>query len=79
MRNFLDCCLPVFFLLKEYRTSEAFSVSKTPGEMDTHGGLLEGGDLAAAAEEKETHSFEVDPAQVLSFLNIKRQFGFIVY
>ncbi|PKU76852.1 DNA repair helicase XPB1 [Dendrobium catenatum] len=39
-------------------------LSKTPGEMDTHSGLLDGADLAAAAEEKETHSFEIDPAQV---------------
>lgn len=50
--------------LEEYRTGESFSVSKTPGEMDTHGGLLDGADLAAVAEEKETHSFEIDPAQV---------------
>ncbi|KAI0529113.1 hypothetical protein KFK09_001660 [Dendrobium nobile] len=52
--------------LEEYQAGETFSVSKTPGEMDTHSGLLDGADLAAAAEEKETHSFEIDPAQVLS-------------
>ncbi|XP_028551963.1 general transcription and DNA repair factor IIH helicase subunit XPB1 isoform X2 [Dendrobium catenatum] len=50
--------------LEEYQAGETFSVSKTPGEMDTHSGLLDGADLAAAAEEKETHSFEIDPAQV---------------
>ncbi|XP_020593007.1 DNA repair helicase XPB1-like isoform X2 [Phalaenopsis equestris] len=50
--------------LEEFQSGEAFSVSKTPGEMDTHNGLLDGADLAAAAEEKETHSFEINPAQV---------------
>lgn len=32
-----------------------------------HEDLLNGADLAAAAEEKETHSFEIDPAQVPYF------------
>lgn len=40
-------------------------VSKALGEIEGgHDELLEGVDLAAATEEKETHSFEIDPAQV---------------
>lgn len=35
------------------------------GEIESgHQELLNGVDVAAAAEEKETHSFEIDPAQV---------------
>ena len=35
------------------------------GEIENgHNELLNEAELAAAAEEKETHSFEVDPAQV---------------
>lgn len=30
-----------------------------------HDGLLNEAELAAAAEEKETHAFEIDPSQVL--------------
>lgn len=33
-----------------------------------HDGLLNEAELAAAAEEKETHAFEIDPAQVFCFL-----------
>ncbi|KAK8934601.1 DNA repair helicase XPB1 [Platanthera zijinensis] len=51
---------------EENRAGEAFSISKAPGEINTHSGLLDGVDLAAVAEEKETHSFEVDPSQVES-------------
>lgn len=43
---------------------EAFTVSKTAAEIGGHDELLNGVDLAAAAEEKETHAFEIDPAQV---------------
>lgn len=32
---------------------------------NSHGDLLNEAELAAAAEEKETHSFEIDPAQVI--------------
>ncbi|XP_020270223.1 DNA repair helicase XPB1 isoform X2 [Asparagus officinalis] len=43
----------------------SFTISKTAGEIEGgHDELLNGVDLAAAAEEKETHSFEIDPAQV---------------
>lgn len=35
------------------------------GEIESgHEELLSGVDVAAVAEEKETHSFEIDPAQV---------------
>ncbi|KAG4118543.1 hypothetical protein ERO13_D11G022333v2 [Gossypium hirsutum] len=45
--------------------SDGFTISKTAGEMETgHDGLLNEAELAAAAEEKETHAFEIDPAQV---------------
>ncbi|XP_068642462.1 general transcription and DNA repair factor IIH helicase/translocase subunit XPB1-like [Aristolochia californica] len=46
--------------------SDAFSVSKILGEIESsgHEELLEGANVAAAAEEKETHAFEIDPAQV---------------
>ncbi|XP_010934928.1 general transcription and DNA repair factor IIH helicase/translocase subunit XPB1 isoform X2 [Elaeis guineensis] len=44
---------------------EAFTISKTAGEIEGgHEELLNGAELAAAAEEKETHSFEIDPSQV---------------
>lgn len=36
------------------------------GEIGTgHEDLLKGAEVAAAAEEKETHAFEVDPSQVM--------------
>ncbi|KAL5709191.1 DNA helicase [Ranunculus cassubicifolius] len=45
--------------------SDAFSISKTTGEIEgVHDELLNGIELAAAAEEKETHAFEIDPAKV---------------
>ncbi|GMN31998.1 hypothetical protein TIFTF001_003492 [Ficus carica] len=45
--------------------NEGFTISKTMGEMGTGpDSLLNEAELAAAAEEKETHSFEVDPSQV---------------
>ncbi|KAL4362739.1 hypothetical protein GQ457_04G037640 [Hibiscus cannabinus] len=45
--------------------SLGFTISKTAGEVETgHDGLLNEAELAAAAEEKETHAFEIDPAQV---------------
>ncbi|KAL5229099.1 hypothetical protein ABZP36_017364 [Zizania latifolia] len=43
----------------------SFTVSKTAGEMASgHEDLLDGMELAAATEDKETHSFEIDPSQV---------------
>ncbi|KAM6540861.1 hypothetical protein CsatB_005308 [Cannabis sativa] len=45
--------------------NDGFTISKSMGEMvDGHDGLLNEAEIAAAAEEKETHSFEVDPSQV---------------
>ncbi|XP_042475918.1 general transcription and DNA repair factor IIH helicase subunit XPB1 [Macadamia integrifolia] len=45
--------------------NDAFTVSKAIGEIEGgHDELLNGIELAAAAEEKETHAFEIDPAQV---------------
>ncbi|XP_077213165.1 general transcription and DNA repair factor IIH helicase/translocase subunit XPB1-like isoform X2 [Tasmannia lanceolata] len=45
--------------------SDTFTISKTMGEIEGgHQELLSGADIAAAAEEKETHSFEIDPVQV---------------
>ncbi|KAJ8632652.1 hypothetical protein MRB53_025988 [Persea americana] len=45
--------------------NDSFTISKTMGEIESgHQELLNGVDVAAAAEEKETHSFEIDPAQV---------------
>lgn len=42
-----------------------FSISKAPAEADgVHQEFLSEDDLAAATEEKELHSFEIDPAQV---------------
>ncbi|XP_065858323.1 general transcription and DNA repair factor IIH helicase/translocase subunit XPB1 [Euphorbia lathyris] len=44
---------------------DGFTISKTAGESGGHhGGLLNEAELAAAAEDKETHAFEIDPAQV---------------
>ncbi|KAE9452487.1 hypothetical protein C3L33_15619, partial [Rhododendron williamsianum] len=45
--------------------SDGFAIGKSLGEVQNgHSELLNEAELAAAAEEKETHSFEVDPAQV---------------
>ncbi|CAI9273672.1 unnamed protein product [Lactuca saligna] len=44
---------------------DGFAVSRSVGEVDgRHEELLTEAQLAAAAEEKEAHSFEIDPAQV---------------
>ncbi|KAJ0913898.1 putative DNA helicase chromatin remodeling SNF2 family [Helianthus annuus] len=44
---------------------DAFTISRSIGEIDgTHDELLNEAQLAAAAEEKEAHSFEIDPSQV---------------
>ncbi|XP_057511266.1 general transcription and DNA repair factor IIH helicase subunit XPB1 isoform X6 [Actinidia eriantha] len=45
--------------------NDGFTISRSMGEIENgHNELLNEAELAAAAEEKETHSFEVDPAQV---------------
>lgn len=48
--------------------NDGFTVSKTAGESGgNHDELLDEAELAAVAEEKESHSFEIDPAQVIIF------------
>ncbi|CAL4961976.1 unnamed protein product [Urochloa decumbens] len=42
----------------------SFTISKTSGQASGHEELLNGMELAAATEDKETHSFEIDPSQV---------------
>uniref|UniRef100_A0A7C9DV12 DNA 3'-5' helicase n=1 Tax=Opuntia streptacantha TaxID=393608 RepID=A0A7C9DV12_OPUST len=45
--------------------TDGFMIGKGLTEMgSSHDGLLNEAELAAAGEEKETHSFEIDPAQV---------------
>ncbi|GMH28867.1 hypothetical protein Nepgr_030710 [Nepenthes gracilis] len=45
--------------------TDGFTISKALGEMRSgHDELLTEAELATAAEEKETHSFEIDPSQV---------------
>ncbi|KAI4364906.1 hypothetical protein MLD38_020937 [Melastoma candidum] len=45
--------------------ADGFTISKAMGEtVGGHNELLNESELAAAAEEKETHSFEIDPSQV---------------
>nr|CAD1836947.1 unnamed protein product [Ananas comosus var. bracteatus] len=52
-------------LPEDSQGAEAFNISKRVSEIGGgHEDLLNGVDLAVAAEEKETHSFEIDPAQV---------------
>ncbi|XP_071705437.1 general transcription and DNA repair factor IIH helicase/translocase subunit XPB1-like isoform X1 [Rutidosis leptorrhynchoides] len=44
---------------------DGFTVSRSTGEIEgTHDELLNEAQLAAVAEEKEAHSFEIDPSQV---------------
>lgn len=55
----------MYVLFKNPHRSDGFTISKTAGEIAAgHDGLLNEAELAAAAEEKETHSFEIDPSQV---------------
>ena len=65
------------FFLQNSQGGEAFTISKTAGEIEGgHEELLNGAELAAAAEEKETHSFEIDPSQVIFCLytkNVKKK------
>ncbi|KAM3331947.1 hypothetical protein ACQJBY_027674 [Aegilops geniculata] len=44
--------------------ASSFAVSKTAGEIASGHDLLDGMELAAATEDKETHSFEIDSNQV---------------
>ncbi|KDP25407.1 hypothetical protein JCGZ_20563 [Jatropha curcas] len=58
-------------ITSEAHGNDGFTISKTAGEIGaSHDGLLTEAELAAAAEDKETHSFEIDPSQVE---NVKQQ------
>ncbi|XVE55259.1 hypothetical protein DITRI_Ditri03aG0144900 [Diplodiscus trichospermus] len=51
--------------LKSAHRSDGFTISKIAGEIEIgHDGLLNEAELAAAAEEKKTYEFEIDPSQV---------------
>jgi DNA excision repair protein ERCC-3 len=53
------------FTSEPYYGGDGFTIGKTSGELEAGPGeLLNEAELAAAAEEKETHSFEIDPALV---------------
>ncbi|KAJ0431243.1 putative DNA helicase [Helianthus annuus] len=48
-----------------------FNVNSAIGEIEgTHDELLNEAQLAAAAEEKEAHSFEIDPSQVYFYVSL---------
>lgn len=68
---FQTCLHLVFIDTGNYQDSHGngeFTISKTAGELgNRHEGLLNEAEAAAAAEERETHSFEIDPAQVIWF------------
>jgi DNA excision repair protein ERCC-3 len=52
-------------ITSEGARGDGFTVSKALGEIEgTHDELLNEAEVAAAAEEKEAHAFEIDPAQV---------------
>ncbi|KAF7810316.1 DNA repair helicase XPB1 [Senna tora] len=52
-------------MISEGATRDGFTISKAAGEIEgTHDELLNEAELAAAAEEKAAHSFEIDPSQV---------------
>ncbi|OIV93664.1 hypothetical protein TanjilG_04896 [Lupinus angustifolius] len=52
-------------ITSEGANGDGFTISKAAGEISgTHDELINGAEVAAAAEEKEAHSFEIDPSQV---------------
>ncbi|KAG4999003.1 hypothetical protein JHK87_020075 [Glycine soja] len=52
-------------LISENVNGDGFTISKAAGEIEgTHDELLNEAEVAAVAEEKEAHSFEIDPSQV---------------
>lgn len=52
-------------ITSEAANGDGFTISKAAGEIEgTHDELLNQAEVAAAAEEKEAHSFEIDPSQV---------------
>jgi len=57
--------ISVYFFYQNVN-GDGFTISKAAGEIEgTHDELLNEAEVAAAAEEKETHSFEIDPSQVI--------------
>lgn len=52
-------------IVSESANGDGFTISKAAGEIEgTHDELLNEAEVAAVAEEKEAHSFEIDPSQV---------------
>ncbi|KAG4391575.1 hypothetical protein AAZX31_05G195600 [Glycine max] len=52
-------------IISENVNGDGFTISKAAGEIEgTHDELLNEAEVAAVAEEKEAHSFEIDPSQV---------------
>ncbi|KAK7399188.1 hypothetical protein VNO78_10366 [Psophocarpus tetragonolobus] len=52
-------------IISENVNGDGFTISKAAGEIEgTHDELLHEAEVAAVAEEKEAHSFEIDPSQV---------------
>ncbi|KAK6158213.1 hypothetical protein DH2020_005527 [Rehmannia glutinosa] len=50
---------------------DGFTIGKSAGEIEgQHDELLNEAELAAVAEEKETHSFEIDPAQMVDLIHL---------
>lgn len=59
----------ILIFLQDSVGASSFTISRTSGQASGHEELLNGMELAAATEDKETHSFEIDPSQVFfSFL-----------
>ena len=53
------------FEVSEIKGGDMFTISKAPNEIGgSHTELIGTEDITAVIEEKETHSFEIDPAQV---------------
>ncbi|TKY60647.1 DNA repair helicase XPB1 [Spatholobus suberectus] len=51
-------------IISESVNGDGFTISKAAGEIEgTHDELLNEAEVAAVAEEKEAHSFEIDPSQ----------------
>ncbi|CAJ1937395.1 unnamed protein product [Sphenostylis stenocarpa] len=52
-------------IISENVNGDGFTISKAAGEIEgTHDELLNEAEVAAVAEEKEAHAFEIDPSQV---------------
>lgn len=68
-------------LLQGSRGADGFTLGKSAVEIDgigTHEELLNEAELAAAAEEKETHAFEIDPTQVGSLMISSQYLSFLL-